>query len=142
MYRIGELAKLLSVSTDTLRYYEKHGLLMPSGRSHSGYRLYNEACLQCMQFIVSAKSVGFSLNEIKELLSIKVDKNSHSCGEVKSFTLQKKQQVEVKIAELTRFKDSLQLLSDACCGGDEVAVHCSILSALENIDDTDSRIIQ
>ena len=83
MYKIGALSKVLSVSTDTLRYYEKNGLLTPSGRSESGYRLYNDNDLRCMQFIVRAKSIGFSLNEIKELLSINLEKQDHSCGEVK-----------------------------------------------------------
>lgn len=140
MYKIGELSKVLSVSTDTLRYYEKNGLLTPSGRSESGYRLYNDNDLRCMQFIVRAKSIGFSLNEIKELLSINLEKQDHSCGEVKSLTDLKLAQVETKIMELTRFKDSLRLLSDACCGGEEAAIHCSILSALENVDDSFNRV--
>ncbi len=134
MYKIGKLAKILSVSTDTLRYYEKHNLLSATNRTQNGYRLYNDADLRIMHFIVRAKSVGFSLNEIKELLSLKVDKDSHSCGEVKMFTEQKLIQVEKKITELVRFKDSLQLLVNACCGGDEQATNCSILSALENVD--------
>lgn len=134
MYKIGELAKILSVSTDTLRYYEKHNLISATSRGSNGYRFYNHDVLQVMQFIIRAKSVGFSLNEIKELLSIKVDKASHSCAEVKSFTEGKLQQINQKIAELSCFKDSLQLLVNACCGGEEQATHCSILSALENVD--------
>jgi len=136
MYKIGELAKMLSVSTDTLRYYEKHNLISATTRSANGYRLYNDEVLQIMQFIIRAKGVGFSLNEINELLSIKVDKASHSCAEVKSFTEDKLHQVNQKIAELSCFKDSLQLLVNACCGGDEEATNCSILSALENVDAT------
>ena len=134
MYKIGELAQKLSVSTDTLRYYEKHNLLSAANRGSNGYRVYNDEDLRVMHFIIRAKAVGFSLNEIKELLSIKVDKASHSCGDVKAFTEQKLTQVEKKIAELVCFKDSLQLLANACCGGDEEATNCSILSALENVD--------
>lgn len=134
MYKIGELAQQLSVSTDTLRYYEKHKLLTATSRGENGYRLYDQEALKVMQFIIRAKSVGFSLNEISELLSIKVDKASHSCAEVKNFTEQKLVQVTKKIDELLLFKSSLQLLVDACCGGDEQATHCSILSALENVD--------
>ncbi len=63
-----------------------------------------------------------------------MDKASHSCGDVKSFTEQKLIQVEKKIAELECFKGSLQLLVNACCGGKEEATNCSILSALENVD--------
>jgi MerR family Zn(II)-responsive transcriptional regulator of zntA len=134
LYRIGQLANKLSISTDTLRYYEKHDLITPLARSDSGYRLYNNNTLRTMNFIIRAKSIGFSLKEIKELLSIQVDKSHHSCADVKTFTKQKLQQVEIKMAELARFKTSLTVLIDACCGGDENAEHCSILSALENVD--------
>jgi len=131
MYKIGELAKELSVSTDTLRYYEKHGLLKPCDRSLTGYRLYNDSNLRSLQFIISAKKCGFTLKDIQELLSIQVDKNSHSCHDVKTFTEDKLQQVEDKISELITIQFSLKTLIKACCGGDESAEHCSILSTLE-----------
>jgi MerR family Zn(II)-responsive transcriptional regulator of zntA len=132
MYQIGELANKLSVSTDTLRYYEKHGLLKPSDRSATGYRLYNEDNLRSLTFIIRAKKCGFTLKDIKDLLSIKIDKSSHSCHDVKSFTEQKLYQVEDKIRELTAIKSSLQKLVQACCGGNESAAHCSILATLED----------
>ena len=65
MYKIGEFSKALAVTTDTLRYYEKNGILSPSGRSNSGYRLYSEDDFRCMQFIVRAKSIGFELDKIQ-----------------------------------------------------------------------------
>lgn len=133
--KIGELAKRLDISTDTLRYYEKHGLLSFSERSEAGYRIYNDKHEQQMQFILRAKAVGFSLKEIQELLAIKVEKQQHSCGEVKQLTLQKRQLVRDKIAELQRFEKSLSLLADACCGGSELATDCSILTTLETADD-------
>ncbi len=132
MYQIGELAKKLSVSTDTLRYYEKHGLLAPYDRSDTGYRLYNEENLRSLAFILSAKKCGFTLSDIKGLLSINIDKTNHSCQDVKSFTEQKLYQVEDKIRELTVIQLSLQKLVQACCGGSESAAHCSILSTLED----------
>ncbi|MCF6436831.1 MULTISPECIES: Zn(2+)-responsive transcriptional regulator [Pseudoalteromonas] len=134
--KIGEMARLLGVSTDTLRYYEQHGLLSPSERSDSGYRLYNEAQLKQMQFILRAKEVGFSLKETFELLQIKVDKNQHSCEEVKAITLQKLELVRTRIAELQRFEQSLSKLAKRCCGGQESADFCSILTALEDVDGT------
>lgn len=132
MYQIGELAKKLSVSTDTLRYYEKHGLLNPCARSATGYRLYNNNNLRSVKFIISAKKCGFTLKDIQELLSIQVDKNSHSCHDVKSFTEHKLHQVEDKISELMTIQASLKTLVQACCGGNESAVNCSILSILES----------
>ncbi|ATC93683.1 Zn(2+)-responsive transcriptional regulator [Pseudoalteromonas tunicata] len=134
--QIGELAKQLAVSTDTLRYYEKNQLLSASGRTDSGYRIYDAASVKQLEFVLRAKSVGFTLNEIKELLAIKVEKENHSCAEIKTFTADKMAEVAAKIAELQRFHQSLNLLHASCCGGEESAQHCSILSALENVDDT------
>lgn len=136
MYQIGELAKKLSVSTDTLRYYEKHGLLKPCSRTDTGYRLYNDNNLRSLKFILSAKKCGFTLKDIQELLSIQVDKSNHSCHEVKSFTEHKLHQVEEKISELTAIKSSLEQLVEACGGGDESAADCTILSTLEGNDGT------
>lgn len=134
MYQIGELAKELSVTTDTLRYYEKHGLLKPCSRTNTGYRLYNDDNLRSLRFIISAKKCGFTLKDIQELLSIQVDKDSHSCYDVKSFTEHKLLQVEEKISELIAIQSSLKKLVQACCGGAESATHCSILSTLEDDD--------
>ncbi|AOT06816.1 Zn(2+)-responsive transcriptional regulator [Pseudoalteromonas luteoviolacea] len=136
MFRIGQLAKLLEVSTDTLRYYEQQGILAASERSAAGYRLYDKQAVERMRFIVRAKEVGFNLKDIQELLSIKIEKQMHSCEEVKILTLQKRDWVREKIAELSMFERSLTLLADQCCGGDEPANTCSILTALEDLDDT------
>jgi len=135
MYKIGELAAKLSVSTDTLRYYEKHGLLTPCNRSTAGYRLYNDANLHNLAFIISAKKCGFTLKDIQELLSINIDKHNHSCHDVKSFTEEKLHQVEDKINELRRIQASLQTLIAACCGGEESAENCSILSTLASSEE-------
>ena len=132
MYKIGDMAKKLNISADTLRYYEQHNLLQPADRSSSGYRLYDEHNLQEMQFILQAKQVGFTLAEISQLLSIRIDRNSYSCGDVKSYTEQKLQQVDAKISELTKIQHGLQHLVSTCCGGPEKAEHCSILSSLES----------
>ncbi|MGB5444689.1 MAG: Zn(2+)-responsive transcriptional regulator [Psychromonas sp.] len=132
MYRIGELAKINQVKTDTLRFYEKEGLLTPSLRSESGYRLYTQKDAERLRFIIRAKSVGFTLVEISELLSIELDKTNKACADVKSIVDTKLAHVNEKIEELHCFRRSLQRLSNACCGGPESAEHCSILEALES----------
>jgi MerR family Zn(II)-responsive transcriptional regulator of zntA len=132
MYRIGELAASCEIKADTLRFYEKHGLLTPSSRSDSGYRLYSEQDKAKLSFIIRAKAVGFTLNEIAELLSIEVDKSNRVCADVKGMVDLKLEQVQAKIKELSCFASSLQSLSNACCGGPESAEHCSILEALES----------
>ena len=132
MYRIGELAKICDINSDTLRFYEKNSLLTPSSRSESGYRLYTEKDKDTLQFILRAKGVGFTLADIRELLSIEVNKADNACADVKVLVDTKLSDVEKKIAELIRFQTSLKRLSDACCGGTESAEHCTILEALES----------
>jgi MerR family Zn(II)-responsive transcriptional regulator of zntA len=136
MYRIGELAKICDINNDTLRFYEKNALLTQSSRSESGNRLFTEKAKDTLQFILRAKGVGFTLADIRELLSIEVNKADNACADVKVLVDTKRYNVEKKIAELIRFQASLKRLSDACCGGAESAEHCTILEALEsNTDD-------
>lgn len=132
MYRIGELAKTCGINHDTLRFYEKNALLCPSSRSESGYRLYTEKDKDTLQFILRAKSVGFTLAEIRELLSIEVNKADNACADVKTLVDAKLDDIEKKLTELIRFQTSLKRLSDACCGGAKSAEHCTILEALES----------
>ncbi|MGE6108349.1 Zn(2+)-responsive transcriptional regulator [Aeromonas sobria] len=132
MYRIGELAKACGVKADTLRFYEKSGLIAPSIRNESGYRLYGEQDRRRLEFIIRAKSVGFSLMDIGELLALDTNKASVTCQEVKAVADAKLVQVEQKIMELTRFRENLRALSDICCGGPRSAQHCAILETLES----------
>jgi MerR family Zn(II)-responsive transcriptional regulator of zntA len=130
--KIGELAALAKVSRDTLRFYEKHGLITPSARNTSGYRLYSDADVHRISFIISAKEVGFTLNEIHQLLKLEVTKDEKSCQDVKQFVDDKIAVVNQRLAEIKRIKTSLQTLSNACCGGDKPATHCTILEALSD----------
>ena len=85
-----------------------------------------------MSFILKAKELGLSLEEIKELLEIRLEATEHSCAEVKSITSAKLALIDEKIAELTRIRSALKKINDACCGHrDDDASHCSILAALE-----------
>lgn len=136
MYLIGQLAKLCNVSSDTLRFYEKNGLIEPAGRSDSGYRLYSEDNLSRVKFILRAKAIGLSLNEICELLDIRLEASLHSCAEVKAITQAKLDEVDSRINELQRIRQALKRINDACCGHDnDDASHCSILSALNDNHD-------
>lgn len=131
MFQIGELAKRCQVTTDTLRFYEKNHLLKPAGRSESGYRLYNDDNQHQVSFILRAKGLGLSLEEIKELLEIKLEATEHSCAEVKANTSAKLNVIDNKIDELKKIRVALKKINDACCGEvDDDASHCSILGAL------------
>ncbi len=138
MFQIGELAKQCGVTTDTLRFYEKNGLIAPAGRSDSGYRLYNENNLKQVGFILQAKALGLSLEDIRELLEIKLEATEHSCAEVKAITSSKLALIDEKIAELTKIRSALKKINDVCCGHDnDDASHCSILAALDSTQHKD-----
>ena len=130
MIRIGESAHQSQGSRDTLRLYEKHGLITPSAYTNAGYRLYAESDIKRIGFIVSAKKVGFTLNEIQQLLQLEVTKDIKSCQDVKEFVDHKIQLVNQQLIETRRIKKSLETLSEACCGGDEPATQCTILDTL------------
>lgn len=129
--KIGQIAKASGVRIDTLRYYEKEGLIKPASRTESGYREYDANAVEQMRFILKAKALGFSLQEIRELLSLRLDRENRPCSEVKDLAQAKLVKIEEKIAGLQGMHRILKRISDACCGGPEPAIHCSILDALE-----------
>ncbi len=129
--RIGEVAKQSGVPVDTLRYYEKQGLIPEPPRSPAGYRDYPADTLHFLNFIRSAKAVGFSLKECRALLAIFNSRDSHTCSEVKNKAEAKLLELKTQMQELERMHKTLKAISDACCGGDESAAYCSILNTLE-----------
>ena len=131
MLKISELAQRTGLSTHTLRFYEKHGLIGATTRSEAGYRYYNDADVRRAEFVRTARNVGFSLDDISQLLSIRVDRSSHSCEEVTEITRHKLDEVNERISELRSMQKTLKVLLDSCCGGPENATHCSIMDALE-----------
>jgi len=131
MLEISELAQQAGLSAHTLRYYEKRGLIKASNRSEAGYRLYTDSDVCRVRFVKTARNAGFSLNDIGQLLSIRVDKQSHSCQEVTDITQKKLREVNAKMAELQSMQQTLELLLESCCGGPENATHCSIMEALD-----------
>lgn len=133
-YKIGQLAGLTGLTADTIRFYETKGLITPGKRSASGYRLYTQVDVATLQFIQRAKRVGFTLDEIHELLALKLQPDDHTCEEVKQYTADKMREVNEKIDELVQIRNSLQTLHDICCGGNESAAHCSILQTLDSVD--------
>ncbi|PQQ25195.1 Zn(2+)-responsive transcriptional regulator [Photorhabdus hindustanensis] len=131
MYRIGQLAKLANVTPDTVRFYEKQGMMEHQNRTEGGYRLYTEQDLQRLRFIRYAKQLGFTLEAITELLSIRVDPAHHTCEQSKQIVDSRLMEVEEKLLEMRKMRDSLKMLSDACCGSSHISTYCSILETLE-----------
>lgn len=131
MYRIGELARLANVTPDTIRYYEKQQMIDHEVRTEGGFRLYTDHDLQRLRFIRYARQLGFTLDSIRELLSIRIDPEHHTCQESKSIVQARLDEVEARIQELQTMQRSLQRLNDACCGTAHSSIYCSIFEALE-----------
>lgn len=132
MLTIGKLAKVGDVSHDTLRYYEREGLLTPASRSESGYRLYDEHALRRIRFIQHAQSCGFTLAEVRELLHLRRDEHA-CCQDVRQLAVEKKLQLAVKIRAMQAMSDTLDRLIEACSGDELGLDDCPILAALEAV---------
>ena len=132
--KIGELGTRHGISVDTVRFYEKKGLITPSARSEAGYRIYTKSDSERLAFILRAKSVGFNLEQVRELLQIEDNRSAWNCEDVKTKVEEKMREIETQVTRLQGFHDSLKRLSDACCGGPLSAQECSILNSLEKGD--------
>lgn len=124
---IGQLAKRTGVPIDTVRHYERIGLLRPAARLASGYRRYGDAELKRLRFIRRAKALGFTLDEIQELLALSAGRNVQSIRKAASARLA---DIERRMKELTRIRESLRQLVAACPGHGR-AESCPILNALQ-----------
>ena len=125
---IGRLAKEAGVNIDTIRYYERHGLLPRASRRASGYREYARADVARLNFIRRAKDLGFSLADIGELLSLSQDRHNDMRG-VKLKAEDRLVDVEQRIRELQKVRRGLKALIAACPGHGELAT-CPIVAAL------------
>jgi MerR family copper efflux transcriptional regulator len=123
---IGRLAKHTGVNIDTIRYYERNGLIPEPVRRASGYRQYELSDVDRLRFILRAKDLGFTLAEIGELLSLSADRDVPG---VKRRAEQRLEQVERKIKELQRVRRGLKTLIDACPGHGDLE-RCPIVAAL------------
>jgi Zn(II)-responsive transcriptional regulator len=123
---IGALAKQAGVRIDTVRYYEKNGLLSPRSRLASGYRRYGELEVARLRFIRRAQALGFTLKEVRELLMISAQKD---VARVKRSAQAKLIDVNARIAALEKMREGLATLIDACPGHGRAA-DCPILRAL------------
>lgn len=125
---IGQVAKQTGVSVETIRYYEKEGLITEPERSPSGYRQYPAETLKRVLFIQRAKEVGFTLKEVNDLLSLQ-NRPEACCGDILDKAASKVEQIEAKIHELQRMKLALQHLTSDCVSSKGLD-DCPILDAL------------
>ena len=126
----GELAKECGVNIEALRYYEKRRLIDPPMRSEIGYRLYSKEDAARIRFIRNAQKLGFTLNEILELLKLRVNKNE-SCESVLKKTKKKLNEVEQKIRGLKSMKKVLKKIINRC-EESTLTSDCPILGSFES----------
>lgn len=126
--KIGELAQGADVRIDTVRYYERQGLLPAPQRLASGYRHYQQADVARLRFVRRAKTLGFTLVEIRDLLALSSRRDDDMAG-MKAAASVKLADVEAKLVELTRIRDGLKTLV-ASCPGHGALQQCPILNAL------------
>lgn len=124
---IGQAADRSGLTPKMIRHYEQTGLLLPAVRSSSGYRLYGEDALETLGFIKRARDLGFSLQEVRELLALRRDPGRAS-ADVQALARQHVQALDERIEQLLVLRQSLQRLVDHCQGN--AAPECAILDEL------------
>ena len=128
-FTIGQVAERSGIGIETVRFYERKGLIAEPPRTDSGYRQYPEDVVVRLRFIRRAKELGFALKEILELLSLRVNPDT-TCADVRKQAEFKISDVEERIRALRRIKTALTRLA-ASCVGTGPASECPILEALE-----------
>ncbi len=131
-YTIGEAARRAGVNIETLRYYERRGLLPPPPRSRSNYRLYPSESVRLVRFVRRAQDLGFTLNEIKDLLAFRNGVEA-TCGDVREQALAKIGDIDRKMRALQAMRGALSELVGQCPGQGPVG-GCPILESLEPLE--------
>jgi DNA-binding transcriptional MerR regulator len=135
---IGKAAKVAGVSVDTIRFYQKLGLIKIAGRSAGGYRLFDGQQIRDLTFVRHAQELGFSLNEVKELLALR--QKHHVCSEVQSMLKRKLGDVREKINSLSRLEADLATTFRNCNRGLRLKREikhedcCPLLTKLERVN--------
>ncbi len=127
IYKIGEVTKQTGLTADTLRYYEKFGLIPNISRNESGLRLYDDKDISRLKFIKRAQRMNFSLEEIKDLLLMRKDPR-HAKDNIHRLTADKLRDIESQLSDLEILRNELQLLLNLCRGSDE---GCPIIEGID-----------
>lgn len=129
-YRISELAVKCNVNKETIRYYERKGLINETLRTDSGYRMYSEETVKRIFFIKRMQELGFSLGEIHNLLKV-IDEGEIRCKDMYNFISQKIDEVQQRIKDLRRIEKILNELKERCPNKEELQ-ECPILETLKD----------
>jgi len=127
---IGQAARAAGVNVETVRYYERRGLIVrPPKPADGGFRRYPPSAVRCIRFIKDAQAIGFSLAEILELLSLRVHPDA-TCRDVRRLAELRRAEVQERLKQLQRIAGVLDELIEACPGDGNLGA-CSIIEALE-----------
>ncbi|MDH3663261.1 MAG: helix-turn-helix domain-containing protein [Alphaproteobacteria bacterium] len=126
---IGALSRRSGVHIETIRYYERIGLMPAPPRSHGGHRVYDRDHLKRLSFIHRSRRLGFSIQEIRDLLGLV--EGDYTCGDVKTVVLDHLEDIRAKIADLKKLESTLLEFADLCDGGEAVA--CPIINQLFDV---------
>lgn len=126
VYKIGELSKETGIDIETIRYYEKIGLIPEPKRSDKNYRQYDSNYISSLHFITHTKKLGFSLKEIQRFLNLRMD-NHTNCSDIKCRIDQKIASVEQKIKQLNEIHKSLKAFSTQCSDTENIENQCAFL---------------
>ncbi len=129
----GKLAKHVGCNIETIRYYEKVGMLSEPDRGANGYRQYEELHIKQLQFIQRAKGLGFSSGSIKTLMEITHNIEARTRAEVKTLTDAHILEISQKIKDLQKLEKTLISLTDQCDGANKSAKHCPIINSMYEI---------
>jgi Cd(II)/Pb(II)-responsive transcriptional regulator len=135
--KIGELAKAANCSTDTVRFYEKAGLLPPAERTEANYRCYTHAHVERLRFIRNCRALDMTHDEVRTLLSAS-DGPDHGCGSINALVDEHIAHVNVRIAELMLLREQLGMLR-ARCAHESAVDECGILQELTSMETTPSK---
>jgi len=131
-YFVGQIAEIVGINIETLRYYEKIKLIpKPKRKEFSSYRIYDDNDLTRLTFIKRAKELGFTLKEIKELLDLKIESTA-TCGDIKHLAEHKLTDIENRIKDLLKMKKVLTKLVHQCINEEVSTDDCPILEVIDD----------
>lgn len=131
---IGDVARQSGVTVETLRYYEREGLIAAAGRDANGYRRFEQEAIRRVRFIKRAQEAGFSLKDVNGLLSFRAS-SAAACPDIRDLALHKIDEIDAKIATLTRMRTVLATWAEECRDAAAIS-ECPILDALEPREET------
>ena len=129
-YAIGELSNQTGIKPETIRYFEKIGLMSAAERQENGYRRYRDAHVRQLQFIQRCRKLGFSQHEIRDLVGVFEHAEAHTRAEVKAITASHLADIRGRIHELQKLESALDVLTRQCEGDHRPASECPILASL------------